>query len=291
MARHRFADPGDATEARAGLYRTAALVLVLLFAVAGTAAFRMTGDHWFVVRTPSMGTAAPVGSLVLTRPTDVSDLHVGDVIAYHPPSEPTETFTHRVIAVSAAGVHTRGDINGAADPWLITGHDIVGRAFAVPALGWLLRALPLLLVGGLVIWTLTALWAKPDRRGPLRLSGVSLLLSLCAYLLKPFVNVVQLETATEPDNTQIRVVSTGLLPVRLTATPGHGHAAPVDLSGAGRVGVSKLTGGGHGVRYQLQTHLHLAPWQWAVVALISFSPLLWTLLVGFRAQSSEAAVA
>jgi len=67
-----------------------------------------------MVTTPSMGPAAPVGTLILTRPVRIGDTRVGDIIAFHPPTEPRETFTHRVVTVDPdGGLRTRGDINGA----------------------------------------------------------------------------------------------------------------------------------------------------------------------------------
>lgn len=283
------ADPRCAarTDERAGRLRRVAvlaLAVTLLATAVAAAVFWTSGGRWFVMRTPSMGTAAPVGALVLTSPTQLSSLRVGDIIAYHPPTDASETYTHRVVSVGPQGVRTRGDINGARDPWTLAQHDVIGRATVVPYVGWLLRALPLLLVGGGVIWGATATWLPPLRRGPVRMAGTSILFSVSAVLLKPFVNVVQLETQSTAHGAYIRMVSTGLLPIRLSAADGHGQAAPVDLSRAGTVAVAHFTGGHRGMQYELQTHLHLALWQWALLAVFSLSPLLWTLLVGFRAS-------
>ncbi len=50
-----------------------------------------TGGRWLIVETPSMGRSAPVGTLLWVEP--VHDLHVGDVISFHPPGEPKITYT------------------------------------------------------------------------------------------------------------------------------------------------------------------------------------------------------
>jgi signal peptidase I len=264
---------------------------VVLAAVIGmfllaACAFWLAGGRWFAVRTPSMGGAAPVGSLVLTVPVHADQLHIGDVVAFHPPTEPDVTYTHRVIAIGPDGATTRGDINGAQDPWPLTDNGIVGKVATVtPGLGWLFRALPLLLMGALLVWALTRWWVAPANRGPLRMAGATLVFAVAALVLKPFVGVTQLANTSDPDGaSRISVVSTGLLPVRLTPAPGHGTARPVDLAHAGRAGVSVLTGGTDGRKYVLDTHLHLGPLQLLLLVAFCLLPLLWTLVVGFRPE-------
>ena len=259
----------------------AAVALIALLLTAA-AAFWLTGGRWYVVRTPSMGTAAPVGTLILTRPTSIPSLHVGQVIAFHPPSEPSETYTHRIVVIADGQVHTRGDINGATDPWALTSRDIIGRATVIiPRVGWLARAAPLLLIGNLAVWIATALWLRPEQRGPVRTLGAGLLFSLACYLLKPFTSVVQLATNSTAHGSSVTAVSTGLLPVQLRPLPGRGTAAPVDLS-MGQVGLARFTGGKPGEQYLLSAHLHLSLTQWMIMALIWAIPLLWTMTVGYQ---------
>ncbi len=267
---------------RSGLAVASAVAIAGL--LLGTAGFHLSGGRWFVVRTPSMGTAAPVGTLILTRPSDVRDLRVGDIIAFHPPTEPAETYTHRVVAKTADGVRTRGDINGATDPWTVGDRDLIGRAVLVaPALGWLMRALPLLLIGGLLLWGLTHRWLPVESRGPVRMVGGAVVFAVAATLLRPFVATVQLASYNAGNGTsRISMVSTGLLPIRVRPIAGHGHAAPVDLGTAGDTGVSVLHGHAANGRYELSTHLHLSLWQWVIALVIIAAPTMWTVAVGFR---------
>ncbi|WP_367379197.1 S26 family signal peptidase [Subtercola boreus] len=96
------------------LIAAAILLAVLLLAAL---VFFITGGRWFVVQTPSMGETAPVGTLILTTPTN-GQVAVGDIITFRPPTSPGEVYTHGIIAISADGaISTRGDINGATDPW------------------------------------------------------------------------------------------------------------------------------------------------------------------------------
>jgi signal peptidase I len=261
-----------------------AAAIVLAFAAVATAgSFWLTGGRWFVVRTPSMGTYAPVGTLVLTRPTTVDHLHVGDVIAFHPPTEPSETYTHRIVSIHDGQIHTRGDINAVDDPWTVRQHDLIGHAAVVlPGVGWLVRALPYLAIGSLLVLGLTRMWVGKERRGPARTFGLSMVFLGTSLLLKPFVGVIQLQSASEPNGVaSISVVSTGLLPVKLTAQPGTGQATPITLH-TGETGVARLHGGIPGHKYVLDTHLALTWWQWAAAILISLVPLLYTVAVGYR---------
>jgi len=251
--------------------------LVLLVLVVGAGAFRATGGRWMMVTTPSMGPAAPVGTLILTRPVGIRDTRVGDIIAFHPPTEPRETFTHRVVTVEPdGGLRTRGDINGATDPWVVHSTDLIGEvAFRGWGLGWLVKALPVLLLGYLTLWGYTHWYSKPWRRAPARMFGGSLLWSLTAVLLKPFVGMTVVASTVVTGVAQVTVVSTGLLPIRVQAEDG-GY---VDLANGqlGTVTTSALDGGG---AYQLAPSLHL-PLTWLLVlGLVCASPLLWCLIVG-----------
>lgn len=268
-------------------FRVVAATLGALILAA--AAFWFSGGRWFVVQTPSMGTAAPVGTLVLTRPTTVGALEVGDIIAFHPPTQPSETYTHRIVSIKDGAVRTRGDINGIADPWQLHDRDIIGDAAVVPGLGWLFRALPLLVIGGLLVWGLTRAWVSPAWRDPARMLGACVAFAIPVAILTPFVGVAQLASTSDPDGvSHISVVSTGLLPVRLEPRPGHGHAAPVDLHSAGSTGVSNLHGGTGGAQYLLDTQLHFSLLGWVLLVAFCLLPTIWTLLVGYRPVTDAA---
>ncbi len=141
-----------------------AATVLLTALVAVTLLFQASGGRWFVVQTPSMGTTAPVGTLLLTTPVLLEDLHVGDVVSFHPSTTPDETYTHRVIAVDADGITTRGDINGAVDPWKTDQAHLVGEATTIlPGFGWLAKGVPLLLAGLVIVMVLTRPIGSPTR--------------------------------------------------------------------------------------------------------------------------------
>ena len=63
------------------------IITILSLCLGGFVAVMMAlGMRIFFVTTPSMATAAPVGSLVITQPA--SDYHPGDIITYHQPAYP-----------------------------------------------------------------------------------------------------------------------------------------------------------------------------------------------------------
>jgi hypothetical protein len=236
-----------------------AVVLLATVIAAAAGAFWLTGGRWFVMQTPSMGTTAPVGTLVLTRPVrELSGVRVGDVVTCRPPVPRASSYTHRVIAVSPPGLTTRGDLNGTADPWPVGTANIVGRAVLIlPGVGWLLLALPCLAGGAALMWVLTRRLRHPQWRRVIQLTwslGVSVVL---AARLKPFTGVTELASTVDGEGVaRLSLVSTGLLPVRLTAAAGHGHTTPLVLT-YGHHAMVTLTGLSPGDTYVLQARLHL----------------------------------
>lgn len=255
---------------RFGSVSAGAVLLVLLAA----ALWWVTGGRWQSVATPSMGQAAPVGTLVLTRPVTTAQVHVGDIVTFRSPIT-DETYTHRVIDIDpSGGLHSKGDINGAADPAVLHDKDLVGKVVARWwGIGWLLKALPLLLIGGLLIWYTTRRWVLPDRRLPVRMLGSSILVSITSLLLKPLVNFVVVVDLPSEGHTDLTLVSTGIFPIRVNATGG-AHLDLVD----GQIGALRATGdpGSHG--YQLTSAVHLTVIWWLVLIIIWLTPLMLGLL-------------
>ncbi|MFT2693320.1 S26 family signal peptidase [Clavibacter zhangzhiyongii] len=257
---------------------TATVLLTLL--VAATLLFQASGGRWFVVQTPSMGTTAPVGTLLLTTPVLVEDVQPGDVVSFHPSTTPDETYTHRVIAVDADGLTTQGDINGAVDPWKTDQHHLIGQATTIlPGFGWLAKGLPLMLAGLVIVTILTRLIASPTHRASMRMLGGSLVAALTVFVLKPFVGLVVLDAVTAGTDVRATIVNTGLLPIRVAA---EGGTATSVVSGA----VSAITApaGEAGQFHDISSTLDLPLWGWVVFYGLCAVPLLYTLVVGLPAE-------
>jgi signal peptidase I len=263
----------------------AATVLLTLL-VAATLLFQASGGRWFVVQTPSMGTTAPVGTLLLTTPVLVEDVQPGDVVSFHPSTTPDETYTHRVIAVDAEGLTTQGDINGAVDPWKTDQHHLIGEATTIlPGFGWLAKGLPLMLAGTVIVMILTRLIGSPTHRASMRMLGTSLVAAFTVFLLKPFVGLVVLEAVTRGTDVEASIVSTGLLPIRIAAEGG-----TATTLAAGEVGTITAPAGEAGRFHDISSTLDLPLWGWIVFGVLCAVPLLYTLIVGLPAEHEEPAL-
>ncbi|GAA1843711.1 S26 family signal peptidase [Microlunatus capsulatus] len=254
----------------------AALLACLLLVVSG-AAWRVSGGRWAVIETPSMGTAAPVGTLILTRPAPLALLEVGDVVTYRPPNLPGSLVTHRVVAVLADGnLQVQGDVNGAVDPFPVTQDSLVGEVVGhYRGLGWLVRALPTLLLG-VVVLVVGSGWYVPLRwRSSVRVLGSCVLVAVTSLIIRPFVHPVLVAVVTTPDGPRATVASGGLLPTRITGTAGD----YVDLH-AGEVGSVLVASDRPGGALLVSGSPELHGWWLVGMVVVCLLPLLWTLAVG-----------
>ncbi|MES2094376.1 MAG: S26 family signal peptidase [Actinomycetota bacterium] len=263
----------------AGIFLVAIIGALLL-----SAAFQASGGRFFIVESPSMGRTAPVGSLVIDRSTTVAELRVGDIISFHPPSAPTSVYTHRVSSISPQGaIRTRGDISGVDDGWVLGQSDLIGKVGVIaPGIGWVIRALPYLLLGGVAVWAVSLRARTPFRRAAYRIVGYSLVVSLTAIILRPFVGIQLLSATADRDSARATVVSTGLLPIRVTAVDG----GFIDLV-SGQVGHLDIATIASDARYSLSSTLNLPLWGWAIFVVVCAIPLLWVLIVGLPPRTLE----
>jgi signal peptidase I len=234
------------------------------------------GGRWFIVETPSMGTAAPVGTLLWVRPIAFHSIHVGSFIVFHPPHS-IETFSHRVYAVNANGtLLTKGDINGAPDPWQLRASNVIGQvSMRWWDVGWLVWAAPILVVGTLALWMLVTKFTLAKYRLPVVTVGASLLVAGSIYALKPLVRAVRMSFVPVTHGARATYVSTGLLPLHL-ATRGGKY---VDLKD-GVVGSLLVTTADRFGRYTVHLSPHLSVWFWVTLVLIGFLPVLYVVVIG-----------
>ncbi len=247
--------------------------------------WRLDGGSWAVIETPSMGRAAPVGTLILTRHEPTAGIEVGDVVSYHPRQHPEEIITHRVVDKLPSGeLVVRGDINGAADPYPVRDGDLVGTVrLRLVAMGWVVKALPMLVVAGTVLLVGSQRYVSPYWRSSVRVLGTCLLLCLAVLLLRPFVHPVLISIRNPPGaQPEADVVSGGLLPTRVQGMSGH-H---VDLR-TGEVGSVAVTAPEPGAPFHIVGHPALdLPWL-ALVAGVCALPFLWCLVVGLSPAEDE----
>jgi len=122
-----------AWKAISGVLFYGALVMIVLaaFVFSGSPGTvrDLFGFSHFTVVSPSMQSAIPVGSLIITRrPASPAELQVGDVITYFD-SARTETITHRIVEIDPVNWQftTKGDNNPGNDPEPIPADLLVGR--------------------------------------------------------------------------------------------------------------------------------------------------------------------
>jgi signal peptidase I len=279
LAASRKPAAGTASGRRARRFHRLPIVLALAaiaVLVLGVLGWRLQGGNWLIVSTPSMGEAAPVGTLLLTEPVGAGGVHVGDIVSYRSPTGNGTVYTHRVVeVVDNGGFRVRGDANAAADPWTLHDSDLIGVVVArLQGVGFLFKALPMWVAGGLVLWFVSARWMSSRWRSPTRLVGAAVLFSIAAVVFRPFVKLIGITTYSDAAGTHLQIVSAGLFPIRVTADTGgsvdlvDGQVAtilthpPADVSGV-----------------QLTAALHLSIWQWVLMGLFWLTPLWWALLV------------
>ncbi len=130
---------------------------VLLLAGGGILAFgltmRLADLHFQTVLSGSMRPSASPGDLAVTQGVPVASIHVGDVIAFVPPTQ-TRAVLHRVATLQDGVITTKGDANNAPDPWhvALTGTTAYRLVAVVPYAGWLTElAQPAFALAGLLI--------------------------------------------------------------------------------------------------------------------------------------------
>ncbi len=137
--------------------------------------------HFEVIESGSMTPALRVGGVAVVQAEPTSAVHVGQILALHPPGEASIVRIHRVIAVSHRGnqvwVRTKGDANKNPDPGPIrlVGKTAYAEHFFIPYAGyfgvWLYKhptrvvlevvLFVLIVAGGLVL-----IWGKEDEERP-----------------------------------------------------------------------------------------------------------------------------
>lgn len=99
--------------------------------------------RFVVIDTGSMRPTLNPGDVAILTSEPTANLHRGQIVAFHPPGEPSLTVTHRAVSVEHTkhGVifQTQGDANNARDQWRahIVGNTVWHEAFRLPKFGYL----------------------------------------------------------------------------------------------------------------------------------------------------------
>ncbi|MBN2334074.1 signal peptidase I [Candidatus Bathyarchaeota archaeon] len=117
--------------------KTVMLVALIVETYMGVAFISNNWTPFMVVTTGSMQPTLHPGDLIYVKGVAASDLQVGDVITFRPPSDYISgvLITHRIAEKSydldETYFKTKGDNNPSVDPWTVKSGDIVGRQTAL----------------------------------------------------------------------------------------------------------------------------------------------------------------
>ena len=111
------------------------------------------GFQYVVILTDSMKPHINPGDLVITKPVDPSQLHVGDVVMYRVTIGTNEyRITHRIVAIKTDpdGNYyflTKGDNRRYIDPWRVYPDQVVGKVvLVIPKVGMIWPYIPLIVM-------------------------------------------------------------------------------------------------------------------------------------------------
>jgi signal peptidase I len=98
---------------------TSLLIVVVILVVVGGGGVAAGVWRFATIDTGSMRPILEPGDVAIMRPEPLSQLRVGQIVAFHPPGEPTVTVIHRVVTIDRHGrgavIQTKGDANDAID--------------------------------------------------------------------------------------------------------------------------------------------------------------------------------
>jgi signal peptidase I len=152
------------------------LLLVLAFCALALSGYQVASGQWHAtpVLSGSMRPGLQPGDVVVTQRVPISDLHVRDVVVFHPPNEGDRLTVHRIVKLTVKGgttsITTWGDANPIADPVVssLSGTTAYRVTRVVPLLGY------------------PAIWLQNGSRGMLAVAlGVILLIVAVVTLIRP----------------------------------------------------------------------------------------------------------
>jgi hypothetical protein len=241
-------------------------LLLVLAALAYCVVFRLGGGHWERVETPSMGTTAPVGTLLWVEPAEADDLHVGDVVSFRKPGGVDGTvYSHRITELHDDGTFsTAGDLSG-PDVWTVQPTDVVGRVVHIwKGVGWLVQALPVLLIGGLVTGGLVLL-VRRTGKVPTAIVGAALTLAAVLVVYQPLAGAELLGVDQNDGQATASYVNTGFLPIRVTSP----DRTWTEI-GPGQSGSVTMHASGGTMKVDVESHVPL--WFWVALLALCFAP-------------------
>jgi signal peptidase I len=201
------------------------LLLVLAVCALTMCGYQTASGHWHAtpVLSGSMRPGLQPGDVVVTQRVPISDLHVRDVIVFHPPNEAQSLTVHRIVKLRVTKgttvITTRGDANTTDDPTVtaLSGTSAYRVARVVPLVGY------------------PAVWLSGGRHGLLVIGlGGLLLIGSAVTLMRPDVPRKKLRSNESEDDDDDDDRTVAALSMRPGAAPSSAPPQPLGDSEHGR---------------------------------------------------------
>ena len=260
---------GTRRRARGRPRRVATLLVVVsaLGCVALCVAGRADGGRWVHVESPSMGTTAPVGSLLWVEPVPFESLEPGDFITFTAPDSPDgATYSHLVLSRDADGSLSTKGVIPAPDPWRLREDDVVGQVrMTWPGVGWLVVAAPILLGGFCALMAIRTV-VRRDWRLPVTVLAGSATVALAIAIHSPLIGAERIAFVPTETGARATYVGTGLLPVRVS---GGEESTVLGAGEQGSVDIDRVDDDG---MFRAELGPAIPPWWWALLILACVAP-------------------
>lgn len=109
-------------------------IFITVLSTRGSGVPSFFGYSFLNVSTGSMQAAYPVGTIVVTKKTDITELRIGDVISFYSKDPVIKGLpnTHRVFSIGVdengkTCLTTKGDSNSIADTYPVYEEDMIGK--------------------------------------------------------------------------------------------------------------------------------------------------------------------
>lgn len=101
----------------------------------------INGYKLYVVDSGSMTPTLKVGTLIVVKESQDTEINIGDIITYH--GADTSVVTHRVLEIDTENgtwFITKGDANETEDPMPVESNKLIGKVtFSIPYVGFILQ--------------------------------------------------------------------------------------------------------------------------------------------------------
>ncbi len=133
---------------------------LVMFQISTAGYVTLFGCSFFRVATDSMEPELPVGSIIISKKTDIEDIEVGDIISFKSRESymSGQIVTHRVVDIKEIDgeicLVSRGDSNNSVDGYYVTSENLVGKIIYVIKQGGFITTLYSLLTNKMGFFTI-----------------------------------------------------------------------------------------------------------------------------------------